>query len=126
MVYLGVLFGRLAATLGLVSASAGSAVWLGVSSPDARCWLQAGLEGNPAYAYVERGCAGRQVSFRSWLVPADHLAWVRLERRGAYWRIRIDGYCSRWWLVRRAVSITALETRSRAAALIDGRLVVGP
>jgi hypothetical protein len=77
-------------------------------------------------AYVERGCDGRQVSFRSWRVSSSHLAWVRLERRGAYWRVRIDHYTSRWRMVRDAVSITTLETRARAAALIDGRLVVGP
>jgi hypothetical protein len=123
--YVGTLIGKTAATLGLLAASTHTAVWLGASTPDASRWIQAGLEGDRPYAYVEAGRGGRQVSLREWPVAPGHLARVRLQRRGDRWRVLIDGRRSRWRTIPRAVPIATLETDGPAAALIDGRLVRG-
>jgi hypothetical protein len=123
--YFGTILGRLTATLGMILAASHTAVWLGASTPDARAWVQAGLEGSHPYAYIELGRHGHQVSFRQWVVPSSHLAHVRLRHHGHLWQVTINGHRSRWWWLRRADAITTLETDSPAVAYIDGHIVKG-
>lgn len=126
MAYFGTLFGKMSAVVVLLAAASHTAVWLGASTPNARYWIQGGLEGSATrYAYVEVGRAGHQVSLRRWPVSPDHHAFVRLHRRGDRWQVAIDGYRSRWWRLPHAVTITTLETNGPAVALIDGNLVQG-
>lgn len=102
----------LAATAGitLVAATAtGSghvAAWMGASTPDARNWIQAGVEktaGSPPNEYIEIGRGGVQRSIRLWPTTLGHRAKIRLWRSGSLWRIAIDSHVSKWtWLPRTA------------------------
>lgn len=123
--YFGTIVGKTLATLGMIVASSHTAVWLGASTPNARTWVQAGLEGGVPYAYIETGRRGGEVTLREWRVPSGHVAVVHLRHRGNWWRVLIDDRHSRWMRVRNAKAITTLETDGPAVALIDGRIVSG-
>lgn len=133
--YFGLVTGKLAATLALLHVAlilpgSHAAAWLGASTPNAGDWIQAGIAighgGSSPAVYVERGHDHHQVSLREWPVPWSHVSHVRLVHHGAYWRVIVDGYRSRWVKLARAVTFTTLETRNAGAgniALIDGRQV---
>jgi hypothetical protein len=123
--YFGVLIGKKIATVAIVLAASHTAAWLGAQTPEARRWIQAGVEGSHPYAYVETGWAYHQRSLRMWPVPKGYVAHVRLLRKGDRWRVVIGTYKSAWYRIPGAITVTTLETNGPAKALIDGRIVVG-
>ena len=93
--YVGLVFGRLTVRVSLdrvALANPGdhAAVWAGVSTPDARDWVQAGVErtkgdGVGPFVYVELGRGGVQESIENWPWTLGSPVTVGLRRRGGLW-----------------------------------------
>jgi len=111
------------------------AAWIGVSTPDAQAWLQAGIAktaGQRPAEYIEVGRGGRQISLHLWPTRLGHRARVRLLRRGDLWQVRIDGHVSRWTRIPhgKVNTLSLLEVyrdggRASGVAVVGGRRVRG-
>lgn len=127
---LGMAVGTAACTVVLVSALTPGgghvAVWMGVSSSDARNWLQAGIakEANLGVVeYIEVGRRGRQVSLRTWPTTFGHKAKIRLAHRNgtSLWRITIDSHVSKWtWVPGARMNTLALLETYRQGGVVHG------
>lgn len=130
--YRGFVFDRARVTVRLDHATAHgvahAAVWDGASGPDARVWVQAGIEdsGDGPQLYVEAANYPKCLySLRTWPARFGEHERVRVVHHGDRWRAIIGGHSTRWTVIRHPNLIATLELYGRAAAVahIDGHRV---
>lgn len=108
------------------------AVWLGASTPDAKAWIQGGIEqengdASPS-AYVEIGSGGLQVHLERWPVKFGDKVVVALRQSAAGWSCKVGDHTWRGPVVLAGANrISTLETLggAHAVATLNGRSVSG-
>lgn len=129
--YFGLVIGKAKLALALLTVTAlpsGShvAVWLGASTPDARAWVQAGVEQTSGQTepsvYIEEHAMNGRYSLTLYPGTAGR---VRLQERFGRYRVTIGGHQSRWVWVPHATRIACMESMNggRGIGLIGHQLV---